>query len=190
MSHESLAPWLTELSQKTPAPGGGALACALSAQATALFAMVARYSKGPRFGPALIDRLDREQSAFLRLAEDDARAYQALSDTAKALKKGLATQDLLKSRSIAAATPPLMAFEKTLDIADTFIALAEHTNHNLKTDTLMVADILACALRSHQLNAQINLTGTQNPDFIQLTTERLSAGAKVIPELEQFRDSF
>jgi len=190
MTSESLTPWLAALSQKTPVPGGGALASALSAQAVALFAMVARYSKGPRFGSALIDRLDREQGEFLVLAEDDARAFQNLSDTLKSVKKGIATEALLQSRFMAAARPPLIAFEKTLDISETLLSVAEHTNRNLKTDTLMVADLLCCALRSHRLNVDVNLAGTNNPDFIDRAAKRLAAGQETLSALERLRDTF
>jgi len=190
MTSESLAPWLAALSQKTPAPGGGALASALSAQAVALFTMVARYSKGPRFGPALIDRLDRVQAEFLVLAEDDARAFRDLSDTLKSVKNGVATDLLLQSRFMAEARTPLMAFEKTLDISETLLAVAVHTNRNLKTDTLMVADLLCCALRSHRLNVEVNLAGTNSPDFIDLSAKRLAGGTVIISALEQMRDTF
>lgn len=77
MSDAGLTQWLSNLADRTPAPGGGALACALAAQATALFAMVARYSKGPRFGHALIERLDRDQARLMQLAADDQTAFEA-----------------------------------------------------------------------------------------------------------------
>ena len=79
MSDAGLTQWLSNLADRTPAPGGGALACALAAQATALFAMVARYSKGPRFGHALIERLDRDQARLMQLAADDQTAFEALN---------------------------------------------------------------------------------------------------------------
>ena len=79
MSDAGLTQWLSNLAARTPAPGGGALACALAAQATALFAMVARYSKGPRFGHALIERLDRDQASLMPLATEDQTAFAALN---------------------------------------------------------------------------------------------------------------
>jgi formiminotetrahydrofolate cyclodeaminase len=113
-----------------------------------------------------------------------------LSDTLKSVKKGIATEALLQSQFMAAARPPLIAFEKTLDISETLLAVAEHTNRNLKTDTLMVADLLCCALRSHRLNVDVNLAGTNNPDFIDQSAKRLAAGRETLSALERLRDTF
>ena len=127
MSDAGLTQWLSNLADRTPAPGGGALACALAAQATALFAMVARYSKGPRFGHALIERLDRHQARLMQLAADDQTAFEALNKALRRTKNDPDRQETLLPLSRAASVPPMTAFEDTLDLAQTFLAVANYT---------------------------------------------------------------
>lgn len=190
MSDAGLTMWLSNLADRTPAPGGGALACALAAQATALFAMVARYSKGPRFGHALIERLDREQSTLMQLAADDQTAFEALNSALRRTKNDPDRHETLLRLSRAASVPPMTAFEDTLDLAQTFLAVANYTNKNLATDTLMVADIYASALRSLTLNVLINLNDDDDGSFASEMRGRLAHGDETLKLLTNFADDF
>ena len=190
MSDAGLTKWLSNLADRTPAPGGGALACALAAQATALFAMVARYSKGPRFGHALIERLDRDQATLMQLAADDQTAFEALNRALRRTKNDLDRHETLLLLSRAASVPPMTAFEDTLDLAQTFLAVANYTNKNLATDTLMVADIYASALRSLTLNVLINLNDDDDGSFASEMRGRLAHGDETLKLLTNFADDF
>ena len=190
MSDAGLTMWLSNLADRTPAPGGGALACALAAQATALFAMVARYSKGPRFGHALIERLDREQATLMQLAADDQTAFEALNSALRRTKNDPDRHETLSRLSRAASVPPMTAFEDTLDLAQTFLAVANYTNKNLATDTLMVADIYASALRSLTLNVLINLNDDDDGTFGSEMRGRLAHGDETLELLTNFADDF
>ncbi|MEC8808118.1 MAG: cyclodeaminase/cyclohydrolase family protein [Pseudomonadota bacterium] len=190
MSDAGLTQWLSNLADRTPAPGGGALACALAAQATALFAMVARYSKGPRFGHALIERLDREQSTLMQLAADDQTAFEALNSALRRTKNDPDRHETLLRLSRAASVPPMTAFEDTLDLAQTFLAVANYTNKNLATDTLMVADIYASALRSLTLNVLVNLNDDDDGTFGSEMRGRLAHGDETLKLLTNFADDF
>ena len=190
MSDAGLTKWLSDLADRTPAPGGGALACALAAQATALFAMVARYSKGPRFGHALIERLDREQSTLMQLAADDQTAFEALNSALRRAKNDPDRHETLLPLSRAASVPPMTAFEDTLDLGKTFLAVARYTNKNLATDTLMVADIYASALRSLTLNVLINLNDEDDASFATEMRNRLAHGDETLELLTNFADDF
>ena len=190
MSDAGLTKWLSDLADRTPAPGGGALACALAAQATALFAMVARYSKGPRFGHALIERLDREQATLMQLAADDQTAFEALNSASRRAKNDPDRHETLLPLSRAASVPPMTAFEDTLDLGKTFLAVAHYTNKNLATDTLMVADIYASALRSLTLNVLINLNDEDDGNFASEMRNRLAHGEETLELLTNFADDF
>ena len=190
MSDAGLTQWLSNLADRTPAPGGGALACALAAQATALFAMVARYSKGPRFGHALIERLDREQSTLMQLAADDQTAFEALNRALRRTKNDPDRHETLLTLSRAASVPPMTAFEDTLDLGKTFLAVALYTNKNLATDTLIVADIYASALRSLTLNVLINLNDEDDANFATEMRNRLAHGDETLELLTNFADDF
>ena len=190
MSDAGLTQWLSNLADRTPAPGGGALACALAAQATALFAMVARYSKGPRFGHALIERLDRDQATLMQLAADDQTAFEALNGALRRTKNNPDRHETLLRLSRAASVPPMTAFEDTLYLAHTFLAVANYTNKNLATDTLMVADIYASALRSLTLNVLINLNDDDDGTFGSEMRGRLAHGDETLELLTNFADDF
>jgi formiminotetrahydrofolate cyclodeaminase len=190
MSDAGLTQWLSNLADRTPAPGGGALACALAAQATALFAMVARYSKGPRFGHALIERLDRDQARLMQLAADDQTAFEALNSALRRTKNNPDRHETLLRLSRAASVPPMTAFEDTLDLAQTFLAVATYTNKNLATDTLMVADIYASALRSLTLNVLINLNDDDDGSFASEMRGRLAHGDETLRLLTSFAEDF
>ena len=190
MSDAGLTKWLSNLADRTPAPGGGALACVLAAQATALFAMVARYSKGPRFGHALIERLDRDQATLMQLAADDQTAFEALNSALRRKKNDPGRHETLLLLSRAASVPAMAAFEDTLDLAQTFLAVARYTNKHLATDTLMVADIYASALRSLTLNVLINLNDDDDGSFASEMRGRLAHGDETLKLLTNFADDF
>src|SRR5882757_2024802 len=83
MRDDTIAVFLDQLAARVPAPGGGATAALHAAQAAALLAMVARYSDGPQYDAALMERVvaeaDSLRSEALGLAEADAAAFGAVA---------------------------------------------------------------------------------------------------------------
>ena len=85
LSSLSLETYLEQLASDAPAPGGGAVVALLGAQACALLAMTLRVSgeathNGVKKGDhsALLTLLDDRRAVFLRLADDDAKAFTAV----------------------------------------------------------------------------------------------------------------
>src|SRR3977135_3222631 len=84
MRDDTIAAFLDQLAARVSAPGGGTTAALHAAQAAALLAMVARYSDGPRYDAGLMNRIVTEADALredaLALAEDDAKAFDAVAE--------------------------------------------------------------------------------------------------------------
>ena len=160
--HQSVEEWLKAVASRQPTPGGGSVAAHIGANATALFAMVARFSRNPPFGPAFADALDQHTARFLELGADDAAGYQQLKKTLKTAKAQPTNQADLDAGYIAAADAPMRIFELTALVARQFIAVYPTTNPNLASDTQMVALLLEATFASALLNIQINLRFCQN----------------------------
>lgn len=161
--NQTVEDWLKAVSSRQPTPGGGSVAAHIGANATALFAMVARFSRGPLFGSAFADALDQHTARFLELGADDAAGYQQLKTIFKQAKANQVDQAGLDAGYLAAADAPLRIFELTALVSRQLIAVYPNTNPNLASDTQMAALLLEATFASALLNIQINLTSLKNP---------------------------
>ncbi|MFI6344909.1 cyclodeaminase/cyclohydrolase family protein [Streptomyces sp. NPDC050560] len=170
---ETVAGFLDRLAARVPAPGGGASAALHAAQAAALLAMVARYSTGPKYEAhaAAIARVtaaaDELRDTALRLAEDDARAFTAVT-TAYALPKATPEEKEARSGAIAralagAAVPPadvIAAAARLTDLAEELLPVG---NRNVITDVAAAAEAARAAATTARVNVEINLGGVRDP---------------------------
>jgi formiminotetrahydrofolate cyclodeaminase len=176
--HQTVEDWLKAVASKQPTPGGGSVAAHIGANATALFAMVARFSRNHPFGPAFANALDQHTARFLQLGMDDAAGYQQLKRTLKQAKAQAINQADLDAAYIAAATAPMRIFELTALVARQFIAVYPNTNANLASDTQMAALLLETTFASALLNIQINLSFCQSPVLIETMQAQILAHAQ------------
>ncbi|WP_255949417.1 cyclodeaminase/cyclohydrolase family protein [Streptomyces odontomachi] len=201
---ETVGGYLDRLAAKLPAPGGGAAAALHAAQAAALLGMVARYSTveradrrssaegggGRRAGEKyaahahVIARIasitDDLRATALALAEDDARAFTAVTDAYR-LPRGTDEEKAARSAAIAralagAATPPhevIGVALRTVELAEELLPIG---NRNVLTDVAAAAEALRAAAVTAQINVEINLTGIKDP---VVRTELTAAIARV-----------
>ncbi len=80
MFEARMSDWLDRLGERTPAPGGGAVAALCAASSAALLEMVARYTTGGRWA----DREEAMQAVIAEVAQLRARAQQLAEDDAEA----------------------------------------------------------------------------------------------------------
>jgi formiminotetrahydrofolate cyclodeaminase len=154
---------LDQLGSKTPAPGGGAAACATGALAAALAQMVVAYSLGKKSLAAHQDALQRASGAlanaravFLELADEDAAAYSLVNELsrlpesdprrARELPEALHASILIPQSAIAAAADLLRLFE----------SLAPITNPHLHSDLAIAAVLADAAARASLWNVRVN----------------------------------
>ena len=172
MHDQTIGGYLDRLAAREPAPGGGAAAALHAAQGAALLGMVARYTTGEKYAAhaGAVARItadsDELRSRALQLAEDDARAFTAVTD-AYGLPRADDTQKAVRSRAIAAALqgaarPPA----EVVAVAAAIIALAEELlpigNPNVVTDVAAAAEAARAAATTARVNVEINLGGIKD----------------------------
>lgn len=173
--NQTVKQWLDAVASRQPTPGGGSVAAHIGANATALFAMVTRFSRDPCFGPTFADALDQHTARFLALGADDAAGYQQLKHTLKQAKAQTINQAELDAGYLAAADAPMRIFELTALVARQLIAVYPNTNPNLASDAQMVVLLLEATFASALLNIRINLAYCQNPALTTAIEAKIQA---------------
>jgi formiminotetrahydrofolate cyclodeaminase len=167
--NHSIEDFLTALADRVPAPGGGASAALHAAQAAALVGMVARYSLGPRYAEhveairRIRDAADELRENALKLAEDDAAAFTAVTEAYR-LPKATAAEAAERSATIAtavlaAAHPPALVVgvaARVLDLAEELLPIG---NRNVVSDVAAAAEAARAAATTARVNIEINLGG-------------------------------
>jgi methenyltetrahydrofolate cyclohydrolase len=159
--------WLDALASDAATPGGGAVAAVSGAAGAALLAMTARLTVGrPAFADVdarmqgLIARADESRQRFLRLADEDAHAFDGVMQAFKLPKE---TEDERAARSVSiqrgyveAATVPLEVARMAVDL----MPLAEDAtalgNPQAASDGYSGAIALYAAVRCALANVLIN----------------------------------
>lgn len=171
--HElTIGGYLERLAAREPAPGGGAAAALHAAQGAALIGMVARYSTGEKYAAhagriaAVTAESDELRARALRLAEDDARAFTAVTDAYR-LPRADDAQKAARSLAIAAALhgaalPPARVVAVAARVIDLAEALLPIGNANVVTDVAAAADAARAAATTARLNVEINLGGVED----------------------------
>lgn len=155
--------FLSDIAKKTPAPGGGAVAPAVGAIAAALAEMVVAYSLGKASlaehqetltGAA--ERLGRARSLLLKLAEEDAAAYEWLNRLMR-LPEGDPGRAEMRAAVSAAIAAPRASLAGALDLLRLLEKLVSITNRRLRTDLAIAAVLAEAAARAAAWNVRINL---------------------------------
>ena len=167
MRTDTIETFLQQLAARVPAPGGGATAALHAAQGAALVAMVARYSDSAKYAEhaeeiaAITATADRLRQDAVRLAEEDAAAFTAVT-RAYGLPKGspdeaAARSAALSSALAAAAHVPAVV----IAVAEQVIRLAEQLlpigNRNVITDVAAAAEAARAAATTARVNVEVNL---------------------------------
>ncbi|MBN9735509.1 MULTISPECIES: cyclodeaminase/cyclohydrolase family protein [unclassified Pseudonocardia] len=173
MRSDTLDRFLWDLAARVPAPGGGATAGLHLAQAAALLGMVARYSDGDRYArdadtiSSVRNRADELRVVGIGLAEDDARAFAAVT-AAYALPRGTEEEKAARSSAIGwalveAGRVPARVVREAGQVVDLAERLRPVGNPNVITDVGAAADAARAAASTARLNVEINLAGITDP---------------------------
>jgi len=167
VQHQEIGAWLDELASSAPAPGGGAVAALHVATAAGLVEMVTNLTIGnPRYAehePTMIEARDTAgalRAEAIRLADDDARAFTAVTD---AYKLPRASDDEKAARTAAIQRALLGAADvpvRTAHAATTVLDLAERilpgANVNVLSDVAVAASSARAGLEAAIINIEIN----------------------------------
>jgi len=161
-----MSDWLGQLADRSPAPGGGAVAALCAASAAALLEMVANYTTGKKWAnrevamKAIITEVAELRARAAQLAVDDAAAFGAVSE-AYALPK--ATDEEKAARSAATRTATFGAAQPPLQVgrlAVRLVALADEmvdpANPNVLSDVGVAAATARAALSGSVTNITVN----------------------------------
>jgi formiminotetrahydrofolate cyclodeaminase len=162
----SIDDFLEDLGSKKPAPGGGAAAGLVGAQACALAEMVCNltasnkaYAEFHEKAKEYASVFSMARSIFLDLMQEDADSFRTLMDTLRSIR----TLPLEERRSRqeeafkkAIAVPQSMAQTMT-DLLPSFTNLLLHGNKNALSDAVMAAQLAMTCIRASILTVKMNL---------------------------------
>jgi formiminotetrahydrofolate cyclodeaminase len=172
----SIGAFADALASSTAVPGGGSAAAIAAGLAASLTGMVIRLSMGrpayERFAPLHEEGLaiaDAARARFLRLADDDASAFEAYM-AARRLPKDDPDGELRRAAAIreaarGATTVPLWIVQECHALAELDERLAGRINVNAASDLDVSALLIDAAARGAAANAVINLDAVADSGF-------------------------
>ena len=168
---QSIDAFLESLGQKTPTPGGGAVAGVTAAIGAALGRMVVSYSLGKTSLAEHADRhadamaaLEQFQRRMIELADDDAEAYLALNELSRLDPDDERRQREYEPALLRAITVPLEVMTAGTETLERLESLRGRTNKWLFSDLAIAAILIEAAVRSAAWNVRINLPQLASKD--------------------------
>lgn len=175
-SENSIAKFLDILASNEPTPGGGGASALVGAVAAALGSMMANLTLGKsKFAAVekevtlLEGELQVSRAEFLKLVDEDAKAYNGVMECYH-LPKTTEAEQILRHERLAkaaqfAALVPLRIAEHCVKAATLTERIAQIGNPALLTDAACSVILAAAALECAEQNVLVNLPLTHNEDF-------------------------
>ena len=176
-------PFLTAVSDATPAPGGGSVGALAGALGAALVEMVAglttgrkKYADVDEKARGILDRARRLRYELTSAIARDAAAFEALFAVFrdKELDEG-ARQEAIESATISAGDIPLQVVRLSKDVAELALEIVEIGNTNAATDAASAGIMAQAAARVAGLNVQVNASGLSNREKAASWLEEVAA---------------
>ncbi len=176
--------FLDALASDTPTPGGGSAAAVSGAIGASLVAMLARltigrkkYAAAEELMRAVADEANDARDALLALADEDSRAYDAVS-LAMRLPKETDEQKAARREAIQAAfrgacDAPLRVMERCLVVIGLARNAVHRGNVNAASDGAAGAELARAALRVAAYNVRINLGAIDDAEYVRATRTRV-----------------
>ena len=154
---------LEGVAAKSPAPGGGAVACATGALGAALAGMVVAYSWGKK---SLADHqgaleqaagaLKEARGVLLQLADEDATAYAAVNELQRLPDTDPRRAAQMPAAADRAAQVPLAALAACSNLLRLLESLPPRTNRHLRSDLAIAALLAGAGARAAEWNVRVN----------------------------------
>ena len=178
----SVTNYLSALSERTPTPGGGAVAGTSLATAAAIAHMAIIFSKGRESLAAFdtqhdeaLKTLKNMQARGLELAEADAEAYARLNSLWKLPKDDPTRQADWDDAVEAAIAAPAQVMETGVELLSLLESLIEATSPMLRSDLAVAAITADAAVRSAAWNVRINLPSVSNAEQATMHRETMDS---------------
>ncbi len=174
LGKHSIEDFLQQLADRTPTPGGGAVAATSLATAAAMAHMAVSYSHG-RASLKAFDALHKEAmeklsvlpSTSLQMAHQDAVAYGKLNDLWKLEEDDPIRQRDWKQAVQAAIDAPLDVMRHAREMLELLSRLVQATTPMLLSDLAVAAITAESAARSAHWNVLINLPSMADSEHAQ-----------------------
>lgn len=185
MQELTLGDWLTELASASPTPGGGSAAGVMASTGAALVSMVCnltidkpRYAEHEDVLRRLLAEITEIRASSLRLAEDDARVFDAVI-AAYRLPRETPEQQHERTLAVqaaltAAAGVPLEVAALSARIIGLAHELVDRANVNVLSDVAVAAAAAGAALQAAKINVVVNLTKIEDEAARERLTDSLS----------------
>ena len=176
--------FLTTLGSDSPTPGGGTGAAVAGAMGAALVRMLAALTVGrPKYASAeplmkaIADGANDGMVRLLELADEDAKAYDAVS-VAYRLPKGTEAEQAARKAAIQAALKgavesPLRVMEQCLETLGLAKNAVAQGNKNALSDGAAGAELSRAAMVVASYNVRINLMAIEDERYVKDTRTRL-----------------
>ena len=181
MFDERMSTWLDQLADRTPAPGGGAVAALCAASSAALLEMVANYTTGGKWADreeamkAVLAEAGELRARAAQLAQDDAEAFGAVG-AAYGLPRATpeekaARRSAIEEATRGAAEPPVQVGRVATRLVALADAMVEPANPNVLSDVGVAAATARAALSGSITNITVNAAFLGDADGARLRAE-------------------
>lgn len=161
-----MSDWLGQLADRTPTPGGGAVAALCAASAAALLEMVANYTTGKKWADreepmkAIVAEVADLRAQAAQLAVDDAAAFGRVGE-AYGLPKATDEEKVARSAAIQEATlgaaqPPVQVGRLAVRLVVIADEMVDPANPNVLSDVGVAAATARAALSGSITNITVN----------------------------------
>ncbi len=161
-----MSDWLDRLADRTPTPGGGAVAALCAASAAALLEMVANYTTGGRWADreeamrAVAREVSDLRARAAQLAQDDEEAFGAVG-AAYGLPRSTPEEKAARRAAIQEATrgaaePPVQVGRVATRLVAIADGMVEPANPNVVSDVGVAAAAARAALSGSVTNIVVN----------------------------------
>jgi len=178
----SLADFTRQLADKTPSPGGGAVAAVMLAHGAALGAMVLNYTVGranfaahEAQNQSVLRELHAMCDQALALADRDAAAYAALSSLWKLPEGDAMRAQRFQPALQEAIDAPQAIVHLAARAAALLRGLVDTTNHRLASDLVIAANLSALAADAAAWNVRVNLSSLADAAHAQQLSTQTDA---------------
>jgi formiminotetrahydrofolate cyclodeaminase len=184
LSELRIADYLQTLGSSAPTPGGGSAAALAGALASALGRMVVSVARERESTPergSLVAAFCDLQERFLRLADEDERAFAKVMDALRTPKDVASRQEQVQSALERASAVPLSAASASLSVLQHLLLAEPHASRSIVSDIGVAAHLALAALRSSLLNVGANLRSLKDAEAraqFERDGEALAAAAK------------
>ncbi len=167
----TLGDWMDAVASVSPAPGGGTVSAVAGGMAAALAAMVGRLTVGRKKYAAvdgefraLVEQAEALRVRLMRLGDEDAAAFNAVSAAYGMPKEPDAPRRAaIQQALLAAARVPLETLRAARAVAALAARAAEAGNRNAVSDAGVGALLAGAAARGAAYNVRINVASMPEP---------------------------